>query len=111
MDSRRAIFPNAQPTEVVQPTQGPLHVPAVFPQPATVRRPAPCDVRSDAAPSQPSAVRVRVIATVPIDAIRTTTWPARLAAHRRNRLNQGDPRVDIGDVGGGRLRDDGLPTR
>src|SRR5947209_4033811 len=111
MDSRRAILTNAQPTEVVQPGQGSLHIPAVSPQPATVGRPTPCDVRSDTAPSQPSAVRVGVIAPVPIEAIRATTRPARLAAYRRDRVNQRDHRIHIGDVGGGRLRYQGDPGR
>ena len=111
MESRRPILTNAQPTEVVQPGQGSLHVPAVFPQPATVTRSTPCDVRSDATPSQPLAMRIGVIATVPIEAIRTTSRPARLAANWRDCVDQRDHRIHIGNVGGGRLGDQWDPTR
>src|SRR4051794_38497387 len=103
MDSRRAVLPNAQPTEVVQPGQGPLHVPSVLPQPATVGRPTPRDLRPDAAPSQPSAMRVGVKAPVSIEAVRTPPRPSRLTAHRRDRVDQRDHRIHIGDIGGGRL--------
>src|SRR3954470_151413 len=111
MDSRRAILPNAQPTEVVQPGQRSLHVPSVSPQPTTVRRPAPRDLRPDAAPAQSSAMRVGVKAPVSIQAIRTPPRPPRLAAHRWDRVDQPDHRVDVRDVRGGRLRHQGYPAR
>src|SRR4051794_25158690 len=111
MESRRAVLPNAQSTEVVQPGHGPLHVPAVSPQPTAVRRPTPRDLRPDAAPAQPSAMRVGVKSPVSVQAIRTPPRTARLAAHRGDRVNQPDHWVDIGGVRGGRLRPQGYPAR
>src|SRR6185437_11296866 len=99
MDHGRLILADPQPTEVVKPRQRPLHVPAVFPQPTAVRRPAPGDVRPDATPTQLTAMRLRVETPITIQALRTTTRAARLATHRRDRVDQVDHRVDIGDVG------------
>src|SRR5208337_2369098 len=80
MDLGRFILANSQPPEVVQPRQRPLHVPAIRSQPAPMRRPPSRDVRTDAAPAQLPAMRVRVVASVAIQAGRPATWAPRLAA-------------------------------
>ena len=46
-------------------------------------------------------MRVGVITPVPIEAIRTLTRPARLAANRRDCVDQRDHRIHFGNVGGG----------
>ena len=77
MDLGRLILADPQPPEVVQPRQGPLYVPAVFAQPAPVRRPPPRDVRTDAAPAQLPAMWVRVVAPIAIQAARPASGTAR----------------------------------
>src|SRR5580658_4362372 len=104
MVSRRAVLPNAQPTEVVQPRQSSLHVPAIFSQAAAIGRTTTCDVWPDTATSQLLAMRVGVITPISIEAVRTPPRSAPLAAHRRDRVDQQDHRIDVGNVGGGRLR-------
>jgi hypothetical protein len=111
MDLGRFILANSQPPEVVQPRQRPLHVPAIRSQPAPMRRPPSRDVRTDAAPAQLPAMRVRVVASVAIQAGRPATWAPRLAAHRWNRIHQRDHRIDVGDVGGRRVRHERNPAR
>src|SRR4051812_29827614 len=111
MDLGRLILADPQPPEVVQPRQGPLHVPAIFPQPAPVRRPPPRDVRTDAAPAQRPAMRVRVVAPIAIQAARPASGPARPAAYRWDRVHERDHRIDVGDIGGRRLRHQWYPAR
>ncbi len=111
MDLGRFILANSQPPEVVQPRQRPLHVPAIRSQPAPMRRPPSRDVRTDAAPAQLPAMRVRVVASVAIQAGRPATWAPRLAAHRWNRIHQRDHRIYVGDVGGRRVRHERNPAR
>src|ERR1700730_12862114 len=104
------ILADPQPPEVVQPRQGPLYVPAIFPQPAPVWRPPPRDVWTDAAPAQLPAMRVRVVAPIAIQAARQTSGGARLATHRWDRVHEWDHRLDVGDMGGRRLRNERYPA-
>src|SRR3954470_18163486 len=110
MDLRRLILADPQPPEVVQPRQGPLYVPSIFPQPAPVRRPPPRDLRTDAAPAQLPAMRVRVVAPIAIQAARPASGAARPAAHRWDRVHERDHRIDVGDIGGRRLRHERYPA-
>ena len=111
MDLGRLILADPQPPEVVQPRQGPLYVPAIFPQPAPVRRPPPRDLRTDAALAQLPAMPVRVVAPIAIQAARPASGAARSAAHRWDRVHERDHRIDVGDIGGRRLRHERYPAR
>src|SRR4051794_18580176 len=111
MDLGRLILADSQPPEVVQPRQGPLYVPALFPQTAPVQRPSPRDVRTNAAPPQLPAMPVRVVAPIAIQAARPASGTARPAAHRRDRVDQRNHRIDVGDIGGRRLRHQWYPAR
>ena len=51
--------------------------------------------RLDAPCPQPTAMRFRIIAAIPLDALWTATGSARLAAHRRNRCHQ---RLQLRDI-------------
>ena len=55
-------------------------------------------------PSQPAPLRFRVIAPVAIQAVRAVARPTRLAAYRRDRLDQPPELRDLIHVGGGRRR-------
>ena len=98
MDSRGSILADAQPPETVQPRQRPLHIPTISPQATPVRRLPPGDPRSDAAPAQQPAMRVRIVAAVAEQRPRPSPRPARLAPHRRDRIDQFHHRHDVGDV-------------
>src|SRR5512144_1041662 len=98
MDSWRSVLTHAQPPEIVEPRQRPLHHPAILPQATAVRRPASGDVRPDTTPTPLLPMRVRVIASVAVQAVRPTARAAWLAAHRRDRIDQPDHRIDLRDV-------------
>src|SRR3954447_6164591 len=110
MDLGRLILADPQPPEVVQPRQGPLHVPAIFPQPAPVRRPPPRHLRTDAAPAQLPAMRVRVVAPIAIQAARPASGAGPPAPPRGDRGHERDPGIDGGDIGGRRLRHERYPA-
>ena len=71
-----------------QPRKSSLHHPAEFSQPAAVRSVPARDPRADAAPTQSPPVRFRVVCPVRVQDIRSATRPPRLAADRRNRIDQ-----------------------
>ena len=87
MDVSAALVAHPQPAELVQPSQGPLHHPAVNPQPAAVfRAPSGQDWRNAARP-QFLAMPPRVISPVGVSAaggLRPATGPAPLPPHRRH---------------------------
>ena len=56
---------------------------------------APCDLRFDPAPPELAAVAVVVVAAVGGHALRPSPWPADLAPHRRDTV---DERNQLGDV-------------
>ena len=88
----------------MQPRQRPLHNPTVDPQPAAMLRTRPAPGTARSVPSQPAPLRFRVIAPVAIQAVRAAARPTRLAAYRRDCLDQPPQLCDLIHVGGGRRR-------
>ena len=104
MNIGSTVGPNPKFPLRMQPRQRPLHNPTVDPQPAAMLRTAPRQKRLDPVPAQPAPLRFRVIAPVAIQAVRTAARPTRLAAYRRDRLDQPPQLRDLIHVGGGRRR-------
>src|ERR1700754_4948454 len=90
-----------------QPRQRPLHNPSNRAQPTPVRSPAAGDLRSNATTSQPLAVWLRVVGTVGVHFVRSTTGPAPFAANRRNRVDQRFQLLHVRDIGGRYSRSQG----
>ncbi len=72
MDVSAALVAHPQPAELVQPSQGPLHHPAVNPQPAAVFGAPPSQGWRDVAGPQFLAMLPRVIGPVGVQSF----WPA-----------------------------------
>jgi len=66
-----AFVANAQPPELIQPSEGPLNYPSPLAQPAAMFSVALCEPRHDAAGTQTLPDCLSVITTVAEHAIRT----------------------------------------
>ena len=88
MDVGAALVAHPQPAELVQPSQGPLHHPAVHPQTAAVFRAPPSQGRRDVAPAQFLAMLPGVIGSVGVQPLRSATGSAPLTPHRRDPVHQ-----------------------
>src|SRR3954470_17780293 len=108
MDVVPPLISDPEATVLMQPTQGPLHHPAEDAQSTAVLRPPLGQHRLDPELTKPLPVRLRIVTSVALHPIGTTPGMARLALHRRDRVEQGCQPVDVGHVGPrrrGRQRD------
>jgi hypothetical protein len=97
-----ALIADAQPPELMEPTQRTLHDPACPSQATAMRRAPSSNHRLDAIQPQPHAMQVRVIGTVSIEPIRFPSGMTHFAPNGRDRLHQRD---QLGDVMGVRPRE------
>ena len=95
MDFVAAVVADEQPLEVMQPGEGALDDPAGATQAGAVGGLPAGDLRLDAAPPQLTPVLVVVVAAVGRDTVGPLPWPADLAAHGRDTV---DERDQLGDV-------------
>jgi len=104
-----AAFPSdAQTAELVQPTQGALHHPAVDSQPAAVGGVASRQNRLDATKAQLLAMPFGVVPPVALDPVWPEAGSAHPASNWRNRVHQGQQLghiVAVGPCENGRQRD------
>lgn len=95
MDFVAAVVADEQPLEVVQPGEGALDNPADAAEAGAMLGLAAGDLGADAQASQLAPVLVVVVAAVSGDTVGPLARTARLAAHRRDALNE---RNQLGDV-------------
>ena len=95
MDLVTAVVADEQPFEVVQPGEGAFDDPAGAAEPSAVLGLPAGDLRLDPTPAQFATVLVVVVATVGHHPLGSSAWPADLAAHPWDALDQRD---ELGDV-------------
>jgi len=110
MDLGASFVPHVESPEAMQPGQGALHDPATDAEATAVRRAAAREDRDDALRAQPIAVRLGVIAAVPLKRVRLATRTAAAAANGRQRGDEWVELRDVIDVRGGHLRDEWDPA-
>ena len=101
MDVLVAVVADEQSFEVVQPGEGALDDPAVAAQPGAVLGLAARDHGLDPALPDLAAVLVVVVAAVGEQRLRSTTRPAKTAAHGRDTIEQLEKLGHVVAVGGG----------
>ena len=84
-----ALIADAQPAELIQPSQGSLNHPTVDSQAAAVPSEAPSQDRLDPQPAQCLSVGFRVISSVSLNPVRSPARAAPPAPNRWNGLHQG----------------------
>ena len=107
VDFWAAFIPNTQASKLMQPGQGALDHPTENAQATPVGRVAFSQQGLDAECPQPTTMRFRIIAAIPLDALWTTTGSSRLATHRKNRFHQRFQLRDIVCVRAGQDRGQG----
>jgi len=107
MNIRTTLVTNPQTPVLVQPTQRPLHYPAIHPKAAAMFGPTPGQHGNDSQPAQDAAVPRRVIGPVPVQAFGTAARWTRLATDGRDGGDQGKQLVDVVLVGRRHLRRQG----
>jgi len=95
MDIRTTLVTDAKPAVLVQPTQSAFDNPTVHTETAAVFAVALGQNGLDVAIAKCSPMRLRVIGSVTLDALRTATWSPRFASYRRYGINQ---RKQLGHV-------------
>ena len=95
MDFVAAVVADEQSLVVVQPGEGAFDDPADAAEPGAVLGLTTSDLRLDLAGAQLAPVLVVVVTAVGGNPLRPAAWPADLAAHRRDTL---DERDELGDV-------------
>jgi hypothetical protein len=85
-----AVVADEESFELVQPCEGALNDPPVASEPGAVFGVAPRDLRCDPALSQLAATTVVVVAAIGAETVGPTAWPADLAAHRRDTVDERD---------------------
>jgi hypothetical protein len=95
VDIHSAVVSCAEATELVQPSQSAFNNPTVDAQSAAVFGIAPSQHRLNPALAELIAVRLRVVATITLDALRSSAWSAAFAWHGSNAIDQ---RQQLGDV-------------
>ena len=115
MDVSAALVAYPQPAELVQPSQDPLHHPAVNPQPAAVFRAPPSQGGRNAARPQFLALLSRVISPVGVQPLWPATGPAPSPPHRRHGVHpnsissRGSNSVTSWRLAPVRIADNGVP--
>ena len=92
---------DAQATKLMQPRKRAFHHPSVASQTTAMFDPTLSQPRLDVADTQGLAMRCRVIRAIGQHTVRSTSRPTRLAAHRRNGIDQRQQLGDIMRVGAG----------
>jgi hypothetical protein len=92
---RSPFIPNTQATKLMQPGQRSFHYPAIDAQAAPVGCAAAGQHGLDMSVSQPPAVGIRVIATIPLQTLGTPPGTTAFTSHGWNSLHQ---RLQLGDV-------------
>jgi hypothetical protein len=95
VDFVAAVVADEQSLVVVQPGEGAFDDPADAAEPGAVLGLTTSDLRLDLAGAQLAPVLVVVVTAVGGNPLRPAAWPADLAAHRRDTL---DERDELGDV-------------
>jgi hypothetical protein len=95
VDLVAAVVADEQPLELVQPGEGAFDDPAVAAEPGAVLGAAAGDFGCDAAAAELATMALVVVAAVSAHPVRSSAWPADLAAHRRHTV---DERDQLGDV-------------
>ena len=105
MDARATLVTDGQASKPMQPGQRALDDPARAPQAAAVRTTAFGQLRRDPAARELVAMRLRVVAAVPLHDLRFPPRRPRPAAQRRQRIDQRQQLRDIVAMGGRQRRD------
>jgi len=103
------LIPNAQPAELMQPTQRTLHHPAIHPEPAAVLRVSLGDVRLGPDLAQRFAVCFRVIRAIGVQLVKAIARSADPTGNRRHVVDQIKQFLDIVDIRSRRVRTIGMP--
>jgi hypothetical protein len=111
VNTRSTLIADRQSPKSVQPRDGALDDPAGATQPAAVRAPALRELRANTALGELVAVRLGIVAAVPLDQTRFAHRPARTPAQRRHGVDQGQQLGDVVPVGRGQRRDERNPVR
>jgi len=90
VDVGSSVVANEDPFALVQPGDGPFDDPAVAAQAGAVLGVASCDLGFDAALAELAAATRVVVGAVAGDPVRPSSWPADLAAHRWDAVNERD---------------------
>ena len=88
MDVRPLVIADAEATELIQPSKGPLDDPAPPAQPAPVLGAAHCDQRLDMPRPQPTPNGGCVVAAIPEHTVRPSSRSPPFAVQRGNRIDQ-----------------------
>src|SRR4051794_7861187 len=104
MDVVPPLVSDPEATVLMQPAQRPLHHPAEDTQAAAVLRPPLGQHRFDPELAKPLPVRLGIVTPVALHPIGTTAGTARLALHRRDRVEQRGPTPYVGAGGPPRRR-------
>jgi hypothetical protein len=100
---RPLFVSNPQPSELIQPSEGPFDYPAPSPQSASVFGVALRERRHNAAGTQTLPDRLNVIATVAQYAIRTMPWASPLSLQAWDGVNQCEGLLRVVTIGSGQL--------
>lgn len=99
VDRRRALVPHEQSAEAVQPSEGALDDPSKAPQSAAVAGVLARESARDSAAAQFFAVRLRVVRAVGVHDRGSSPRSARLAADRRDAVNESQQLRDVVSIG------------
>ena len=111
MDVGAALVPYEQSLELVQPGEGAFDDPAVAAEAGAVLGVAPRDLGCDPAPAELTAVARVVVAAIGAQPVGPAPWPADLAAHGRDPVDERDQLSDVVAVAAGELPGERDPGR
>jgi len=111
MNTGAAFVANRQTAEAMEPGQGTFNDPARAAEPAPIGGAALRQQGGDAPSRQFIAMRLRIIAAVPLNQSRFPYRPADTPAHRWHRVNQGQQLRDVVPIGRCQRRDERNPVR
>ena len=111
MNTGAAFVANRQTAEAMEPGQGTFNDPARAAEPAPIGGAALRQQGGDAPSRQFIAMRLRIIAAVPLNQSRFPYGPADTPAHRWHRVNQGQQLRDVVPIGRCQRRDERNPVR
>lgn len=106
MDIGAAFIANGQPSEAMQPSDGPFDDPPADAEAAAMRRPTPREDWRDTAGPETVAVRLGVVAAVALKYTRLSAGAAASAAHGGEGVDHGIEVSDVVDVRGRYLCDE-----
>jgi hypothetical protein len=90
VDVVAAVVADEQPFELVEPGESAFDDPAVAAEPGAVIGAAAGDLGCDAATAELATMALVVVAAVGAHPVRSSAWPADLAAHRRHTVDERD---------------------